>query len=228
METAWLPLTTETRVPFWAVSGDREGTSVESLAMARYARGDDAAFAEVYDGLAERLHRFLVRLARDEATADDLLQQTFLRMHDARARFHEGADVVPWAYAIARRVFLDHARRAKRVALTADVEAETGVPPSPTPDGEAVLAAFELSSRVRAELDQMPAVLREAFVLVRDEEMSMAQAAAALGISIPAMKVRAHRAYERLRIILEAEGALSPDRRRGGSKARDREPEGST
>lgn len=198
-----------TRVPFRAVSRERAGESVASQAMARYARGDDAAFAEVYDALADRLHRFLRRLARNEATAEDLLQQTFLRMHDARARFHDGADVVPWAYAIGRRVFLDHARRAKRLALTADVEESGAAPPSPEPDAEAMLAAFELGARVRAELAEMPPVLREAFVLVRDEEMSMAQAAAALGISIAATKVRAHRAYERLRAMLEAEGVQS-------------------
>lgn len=174
--------------------------------MARYARGDERAFAEVYDGLAERLFRYLKRLARNEATAEDLLQQTFLRMHHARARFHDGADVVPWAYAIARRVFLDHARRAKRLVASGDLDQDPGAPPSPLPDAEAVIAALELSGLVDKEVADMPAVLREAFVLVRAEEMSMAQAAEALGVSVAAMKVRAHRAYERLRDMLENEG----------------------
>lgn len=174
--------------------------------MARYARGDDAAFADVYDGLAERLVRYLRRLSRNEATAEDLVQQTFLRMHHARARFHDGADVVPWAYAIARRVFLDHARRAKRHVLTPDVEAEPGTPPSPLPDPEALLSAVEISGILREEIAQMPPVLREAFLLVREEGMSMAQASESLGVSVAAMKVRAHRAYERLRAALTAEG----------------------
>jgi RNA polymerase sigma-70 factor (ECF subfamily) len=177
-----------------------------SRAMARYARGEDEAFGEVYDGLAERLLRYLRRLTRNEATAEDLVQQTFLRMHAARARFRDGSDVVPWAYAIARRVFLDHARRAKRHVLTGDLEGEPGTPPSPLPDAEAILSALEISSIVKEEVAEMPPVLREAFVLVREEEMSMAQAAETLGVSVAAMKVRAHRAYERLRDALTAEG----------------------
>jgi len=177
-----------------------------SRAMSRYARGDDAAFAEVYDGLSVRLLAYLRRLARSEATAEDLLQQTFLRMHNARARFHDGADVVPWAYAIARRVFLDHARTAKRFVPSGALDNESA-PASPLPDAEAVLAAFELSTRFEAELEAMPPILREAFVLVREEGMSMAQAADTLGISVSAMKIRAHRAYERLRAVAgEREG----------------------
>lgn len=183
--------------------------------MARYAEGDDAAFAQVYDGLSDRLFRYLRRLARSEAAAEDLLQQTFLRMHNARARFHRGADVVPWAYAIARRVFLDHARRDKRHVPTGDIEQEPGAPPSPLPDAEAILSAMELSSILDEEVTQMPPVLREAFVLVRDEEMSMAQAAEALGISVAAIKVRAHRAYEKLRETLSAEG-VDHERKRSG------------
>jgi RNA polymerase sigma-70 factor (ECF subfamily) len=185
---------------------DRAGSSSAgnaSRAMARYAHGDDAAFAEVYDGLAPRLHGYLKRLARNESLAEDLLQQTFLRMHNARARFHDGADVVPWAYAIARRVFLDHARSAKRLVPSGALDDDDGsTPQSPLPDAEAVLAAFELSGRLEAELEAMAPILREAFLLVREEGLSMAQAADAVGISVAAMKLRAHRAYERLRTVV--------------------------
>lgn len=176
--------------------------------MARYARGDDAAFGEVYDGLSARLYRYLHRLTKNPSTAEDLLQQTFLRMHHARARFHEGADVVPWAYSIARRAFLDHARRDKRWVPAGDLDQEgSGAPPSPLPDAEAILSALELSGLVEQELREMPPVLREAFLLVREEELSMAQAAESVGVSVAAMKVRAHRAYERLRETLGEAGA---------------------
>lgn len=177
-----------------------------SRAMSRYAAGDDAAFAAVYDGLASRLFAYLHRLARRSADAEDMLQQTFLRMHDARSRFRHDADVVPWAYAIARRIFLDHARKANRFVPSGDLEADGHAPPSPTPDAEAVFAAIELSAVARAELEAMQPILREAFLLVREEGLSMAQAADVLGISVAATKLRAHRAYERLREVLAAEG----------------------
>src|SRR4051812_41474393 len=77
--------------------------SAADLAMERYAEGDDAAFALVYDALAERLLAFLRRRLGSMSRAEDLLQQTFLRMHRARGSFVSGSAVLPWAFAIARR-----------------------------------------------------------------------------------------------------------------------------
>ena len=82
-----------------------------NVAMDRYACGDDAAFGELYDLLAPRLHAFLCRRVRDESFAEDLLQQTFLQMHAARRHFCQGAEVMPWAFAIARRLLIDSVRR---------------------------------------------------------------------------------------------------------------------
>src|SRR5690349_17499325 len=73
-------------------------------AMDRYARGEDAAFAEVYDRLAPRLFGFLLRYTRDHAKVEDVVQQTMLQMHKNRGRFMPGAEVIPWAFAIARRL----------------------------------------------------------------------------------------------------------------------------
>src|SRR5688572_8224274 len=87
-------------------------------AMDRYARGEDAAFAEVYDGLAPRLMAFLVRYTRDRARAEDVVQQTMLQIHRARGRFTPGAQVVPWAFAIARRLLIDSHRRGGREVLS--------------------------------------------------------------------------------------------------------------
>ena len=75
-----------------------------SAAMDRYACGDDAAFSELYDLLAPRLSSFLLRRTHDAALASDLLQQTFLQMHASRQHFAAGADVMSWAFAIARRL----------------------------------------------------------------------------------------------------------------------------
>ncbi len=82
-----------------------------NVAMDRYACGDDAAFDELYDLLAPRLNVFLCRRVRDEALAEDLVQQTFLQMHAARRHFSQGAEVMPWAFAIARRLLIDSVRR---------------------------------------------------------------------------------------------------------------------
>jgi len=75
--------------------------------MARYAAGDDTAFPELYRLLAPRLHAFLGRRLRNPSQAEDVLQQTFLQIHAARSRFSPGSEVMPWAFAIARRLLID-------------------------------------------------------------------------------------------------------------------------
>lgn len=189
-----------------SVNGDGPDSKA-SLAMARYDRGDDSAFADVYDELSPRLFRYLVRLTRDDARAEDVLQQTFLQMHDARGRFQQGADVVPWAYAIARRLFIDGTRRRKRDHLHDAYEEEHSAQLNTHPSGEAVTQARELSDALRARLETLPELQREAFRLVREEGLSIADAAQILGVSEAAVKLRAHRAYESLRDVLaELEG----------------------
>src|SRR5215470_6996903 len=87
------------------------GVDAADAAMERYSKGDDAAFAQVYDALAPRLLGFLRKSTRDEFAAEDLMQQTLLQIHRARGSFISGARVMPWAFAIARRLIIDTARR---------------------------------------------------------------------------------------------------------------------
>src|SRR5262249_46244780 len=164
--------------------------------MTRYAAGDEAAFAEVYDALSPRLYRFLLRQTRDVARAEDILQQTFLQIHRARDTFIAGAEVLPWAFAIARRLLVDARRRGPRELLE-DAEA---VAPEPRPDD--LVVAHELASRVRRELARLPEAQRVAFELVKQDGLSHAEAAAALGTTVTAVRLRAHRAYEALRAVL--------------------------
>jgi len=66
-----------------------------SAAMDRYAARDDTAFSQLYEHLAPKIYRFLVRQTQDVARAEDLLQQTMLQFHAQRRRFISGADVLP-------------------------------------------------------------------------------------------------------------------------------------
>ncbi len=170
--------------------------------MARYGAGDDAAFGEVYDELAPRLFRYLTRLARDPGLAEDLLQQTFLQLHDARGRFLPGADVVPWAYAIARRLFIDSTRRRRREHLHEEYDEERSAGQNAEPTGQELAEARQLSGALQLRLEALPPLQREAFRLVREEGLSMADAAEVLGVTPAAVKLRAHRAYESLREVL--------------------------
>ena len=204
----------------------------ESLdeAMNRYAEGEQSAFAILYDGLAQKLRAFLTRLTGAPAAADDLLQETFMRIHRARGSFDPGAAVVPWAYAIARNAWLDHVRAAKVRGETTRAKGndESGTPAEastgPDADSEQLAIARETAALVESVLGRLAPAQREAFVLLRYEGMSVDDAAEVLGSTPTAVKLRAFRAYEALRAALgqsRTTGAGSASGAgRGGSDAR--------
>jgi RNA polymerase sigma-70 factor, ECF subfamily len=176
--------------------------------MARYQDGDANAFRTLYAEVSPRLLGYLMKMARSRAVADDLLQQTFLKVHRARAAYIRGTDPLPWIYSIAHRTFIDEARKKKRAIVNVATDAEGTVPDVPaTITGDAVGATDEPvdSEEAKAALDalaQLPDAQREAVVLTKLEGKSVAEAAEIAGTTIGAMKVRAHRGYEALRKLL--------------------------
>jgi RNA polymerase sigma-70 factor, ECF subfamily len=172
-------------------------------AMDRYADGDAAAFALVYDELAPQIARFLARHAAGHA--EDLVQQTFFQMHLARGTFVRGAPVRPWAFAIARRLLIDRIRRRKHESAAAgDLPIwNTG---GASPDEDYV--ARETARELAALIGELPPEQRTAFELTRGDGLSMREAAERLGTTVVAVKLRASRALRRLRQLVE-ERALS-------------------
>lgn len=165
-----------------------------SQAMVRYAAGDAQAFAELYKLLAPRLHRFCILLA-GRSDADDLLQEVFLKMHRARSSFAPTGSVLAWGFAITRTTWLDRqrARRARREdpAEHADLEHRSDTTlacPESSCSGQGLERALE------RELMRLSEALRAAYILVKLEELSCAEAAAVLGTSVSAVKQRVHRA----------------------------------
>jgi RNA polymerase sigma-70 factor (ECF subfamily) len=192
-------------------TGATELGSALDLAMSRYAEGNDAAFSDVFSGLAPRVQAFLYRLSGSVDLAHDLTQETFLRIHRARGSFVPGNPVLPWAYAIARNCFVGHARSrkfkaARRSVDIADHELAAGLEAS----AEAAVLAHESARIVKQVLAEMSVVNREAFILLRFEGLSVAAAAQVLGASQGAVKLRAFRAYEALRTALKASEQGAP------------------
>jgi RNA polymerase sigma-70 factor (ECF subfamily) len=186
-------------------------------AMDRFAAGDDAALGEVYDLAAPAVYSFLKGLCRDPQRAEDLTQETFLRIHRARGLFRPGSPVLPWAYTIARRLFLDdvRARRAERVVAASRGAPGTvdGSAPSSEaaraletaaagPSAEELFADQELSRALDEALAQLPEAQASAFRLLKGEGLSIAEVAGIMGTTRGAVKLRAHRAYLTLRGLL--------------------------
>jgi RNA polymerase sigma-70 factor, ECF subfamily len=170
------------------------------VAMEQYSAGDDTAFALVYDALAPRLYGYLLRQTHEHSRAEDLLQQTMLHIHKARDRFIPGAEVTPWAFAIARRLVVDGARRGRREVLADDGEPDAGA--SSAPGADDLVQAQEIATRVERALAKLPQSQRAAFELIKQEGLSVSEAAQVLGTTVAAVKLRAHRAYEALRLAL--------------------------
>lgn len=174
-------------------------------AMDRYAAGDDTAFAEVYDKLSPRLFGYLLRHTRDHARAEDIVQQTMLRVHRARGRFLPGAEVMPWAFAIARRLLIDSHRRGGREVLAQnDDDDHASLLAAVDAGADDIAIAKETAAMLDAELKRLPENQRVAFELIKQEGLSVAEAAQVLGTTVAAVKLRAHRAYEALREALAA------------------------
>lgn len=171
--------------------------------MARYCDGDASAFRELYALVAPRLYGYLVKMARQRALADDLLQHTFLKVHRARGAYIRGADPIPWIYSIAHRTFIDEVRRTQRAIVRVS---DRGDLPEPDPAGpdRTEPGDPELLGAALIALAQLPDAQREAVVLTKLEGKSVAQAAEIAGTTVGAMKVRAHRGYEVLRKLLGA------------------------
>jgi RNA polymerase sigma-70 factor (ECF subfamily) len=174
--------------------------------MGRYCDGDVAAFHALYQATGPRLYGYLIGLIGERATAEDLLQQTFMKVHEARSVYVRGADPLPWLYTIAHRTCLDELRRRKRarVQLTEDGTAPEMVVAdlSGAPEGGATAEADGLSKVTLAALRQLPPNQREALILTKVQGRSHQEAAAIAGTTPGAIKLRAHRAYVTLRRLL--------------------------
>lgn len=172
--------------------------------MAAYIAGDRDAFATLFGGLAPRVHGFFLRTFRDAAVADDLVQQTFLKVHRARDTYRgDGASVRSWIFAIAARVRLDELRKRRRLAETADEDdlARADEEQAATLAGDRAVAEHQQSRAhaVQAALASLPESQRVVIQLHRYEGMSFAEIAKALGTTEGAVKLRAFRGYETLR-----------------------------
>lgn len=179
-------------------------------AMDRYAGGDDRAFDALYRLISPRLYGFCLRLTARRSEADDVFQETFLKMHRSRATYVAGSVALHWVFAIARSVYLDRLRYKKRrpedlTETTEGAEAFSDVAGS-FASPESTAEARELMVVIQKVIEALPENQRTAFVLLKTEGLSVAEAAAILGTTPMAVKLRAHRAYEAIRAAIGGAG----------------------
>jgi RNA polymerase sigma-70 factor, ECF subfamily len=185
-----------------------------STLMEDYLDGDERAFARLYERLSPLVRAQIRGKISDLATAEDLLQATFMKAHSARERFAvpEGAApdraVAVWYSTIARNATIDHLRRVYRErAVKLDTAGDDTVElldslRDPAPDGEALALESErqlgIATRIRAALARLPHSQREVVTMHKLDGMSMAEISEELGVREGTLRVRAHRGYKAL------------------------------
>jgi RNA polymerase sigma-70 factor, ECF subfamily len=188
--------------------------------MMRYQRADAGATTALIRQVSPLLLRYFVSQCRNLSEAEDLLQETWLQIHRARHTYRPGDPFLPWAYAIARHVRVDGYRRSARIRSR-----EQFMSPLPEPS---IAAGSPLASG--PDFDELIAVLpasqREVVTMLKASGMSLEEVARATASSVGSVKLKAHRAYEKLRGVLKREGsALTQERSReapeNSSRSRD-------
>lgn len=175
-------------------------TTTEERLMAQYVGGDEVAFRQLFALLAPKVRAFFLRSFIDPALADDLTQTTFLKLHRARATYLPDRPLKPWLFTIAASVRRDELRRRYRLPPhvgeleieQAELHHEGELPPPQ--EG----SAGEIEA-VRAAMNRLPESQRAVLHLHLHEELTFEEIAEVLGTSPGAVRVRASRAYERLR-----------------------------
>jgi RNA polymerase sigma-70 factor (ECF subfamily) len=164
--------------------------------MERYQQADPDAPATLVGALSPALLRFFQSQVASRQQADDLLQETWLRIHRVRHTYRPGEPVLPWIYAIARRVRVDGYRRMRRITLH---EIAMDVPPERAAQAEARNPTPTFDTLVAA----LPDAQREVVTLLKVGGLTLEEVARATSSTVGAVKQKAHRAYERLRTLLQ-------------------------
>jgi RNA polymerase sigma-70 factor, ECF subfamily len=186
------------------MEGTREGT--DERLFSAYLAGDASAHETLFRRYQEPLCRYVEHLLGNRAAAEDVVIETFLRVHRHRRRFRPGTAVRPWIFTIARNLAFNRRRaeRLQRLLGTPIAGAPTSGPP-PTSDPT-------LRARVTAAFAALPAKQREVCSLRLVGELPLEEIAALTGASIGTTKSRLFYGLRRLRALLRE---LAPE---GGSR----------
>lgn len=160
--------------------------------------------------LAQPVMRYLERYTGSHAVAEDLWQETLLRIHRGLSGFAGRSSPRTWAFAIASRVAADYFRDPVRRARIVDLD-EAEEPADPERTLSERLIIDEMNACVREVIDSLPAPYRAALILHDLEELPAEQVAEAADCSVAAAKIRIHRARLRLKQALQSQCSFYRD-----------------
>ncbi|MEO8275775.1 MAG: RNA polymerase sigma factor [Thermoanaerobaculia bacterium] len=191
-------------IPATVTSPSRLPDEGDSQLMGRVREGDVALLGELFERHHQRLFHFFLRLARSRATAEDLVQEVFIRMLKYRHTFRAESEFVPWMFTLARNAATDLYRaRPKELPQDPDLPEPAADLPHPIVDIERQAQ----SRKLKAALGMLSAEKRELLLMARFSELKYSRIAEMLGTTEATIKVRVHRALKELKAAFLAAGS---------------------
>jgi RNA polymerase sigma-70 factor (ECF subfamily) len=172
-------------------------------------RGEQDALAALFEMYSDRMYRLATGILSDDNAAQGVVQDVFLRLIERLESFEGRASLGTWLYRSTYNASIDRLRRRRPMHPIADeIEDDEGADLMPAifvdwaNAPEALIGGHEAQERIAAAIQVLPLGLRTVFILREIDDLSTAEAAAALGINEGAVKVRLHRARLALRETL--------------------------
>jgi len=190
--------------------GNQESASDADI-MKRAAAGDESAFNYLAEKYHRPIHHFLYRMVRNQAIAEELAQEVFLRVYRSRERYRAEAKFTTWLYRIATNLAVNHARDTKHERAVQNVyldalDEQTGTRPDVAcdePSAEQRLLREERMKAIRAQVMALPERQQMAVVMHKYQGLDYREIGQVLKLSEPAVKSLLFRAYQTLRETLK-------------------------
>jgi len=174
------------------LSGDRRDRGGEACLLARHAKGDPGAFAELVARFRAPVYGYLVRWGVASDRRDDLFQEVFLKLHASAGRFDATRSAAAWIFAIVANTVRSHHRAANRSRELGETAAESE-PVAAEPSGLEMAVARQTADLIEKELPNLPAAQREVILLCCVEDLSQQEVAEVLGLPIGTVKTHLRR-----------------------------------
>ncbi len=169
-------------------------------------------FWDIHDEYYSRVRGFILGLVKNEAAADDLVQETFVRIQKSLDDLREPSKLSSWVFRIAHNLCQDHFRKSREVPLEEEEmcasQCRTG-----GEDLHKEIEQQEMGACIQDKVNMLPESLRAVILLFDTMDLSQREVAEILGITVDNVKVRLHRARKRLKEILQEECTFERDER---------------
>lgn len=168
---------------------------------------------EIYDQYYQRVRKFILHTVRNDWLADDLVQETFIKVNNNLGNLQDTAKLQAWIFRIAHNVCQDYFRhQGKTPSLSLDEISEATVPAKPSTT-QKELEQGQMRQCVFGLVNRLPEPLRSVIILSDISEFNQREIAEILGITVENVKIRLHRARKRLKALLEEHCVFEVDER---------------